>query len=230
MATISTDANGLLGLLQLASPSLPIGGFSYSQALEAAIAAGNVTDETSAQSWMLAGLTVQAQCDAALVVLSQRAWQAADLRELRRINEFAMATRESAELRLECEQMGASLARWVRELDLGSSLSRAQLRELAPLSLPVAYGYVAHHLRIVEASTVLGWLFSWLENQVAVVVKAVPLGQSAGQRLLLGLRESVTLAAGQALDLALDDIHSCSPMLAVLSARHETQYCRLFRS
>ena len=65
---------------------------------------------------------------------------------------------------------------------------------------------------------------------IGAAVKAMPLGQSAGQRMLARLAREIPIAVAHALSLADDERQAFSPMLAILSARHETQYSRLFRS
>ena len=76
----------------------------------------------------------------------------------------------------------------------------------------------------------MAYLWSWLENQVMAAIKAVPLGQVAGQRLLLALGARMPAAVAVAKAVADDDVASFAPGLALASARHETQYTRLFRS
>ena len=220
----------LAALLQLASPALPIGAFSYSQALEAAIDAGLLADAEGARRWIAAGLDLLAGGEAVLLLRLCRAWRAGDMAAVDRHNGTLLAWRESAELRLETEQMGASLARLAQDLQWGSPGLRARLAGLKPIALPTAYAYAATALGINEAHALTAWLYAWLENQTAAALKAIPLGQVAGQRILHGLRDAVALAARRALEADDEDISTFAPMLGVLSSRHETQYSRLFRS
>lgn len=242
----ATDAACLVALLQLASPALPIGGFSYSQGLEAAIDAGTVVDADTAARWIAAGLDVLARGEAVLLVRQWHAWRQGDWQCVHQANRTLLALRETAELRLEAEQMGASLARLALDLQWGDATARAQLAAMRPVALPTAYAYAAGALGLDGCACAAAWLYGWTENQVAAAIKAIPLGQAAGQRILDGLRPSVAEAAGRAQRAALagerqangecapDDGHDAvstfAPMLAILSARHETQYSRLFRS
>lgn len=228
--TSDCDPGMLAGLLQLASPALPIGAFSYSQGLEAAIESGLVHDEQSAHDWISAGLALLAGGEAVLLRCQQRAWQTGDYAQLVQRNDTLLALRESAELRLETEQMGGSLARLAQQLEWGSAAERAQLSEMLPVALPTAYAYTAHALRIPELACLTAWLYSWIENQVSAALKAVPLGQTAGQRILYQLRQPLAHAARLALQRDETDSTTFAPLLGVLSARHETQYSRLFRS
>lgn len=220
----------LVALLQLASPALPIGAFSYSQALESAIDAGLVFDADSARRWIAAGLDLMAGGEAAVLLRQCRAWNGNDMAAVHRHNGTLLAWRESSELRLETEQMGRSLARLALELEWGEPGLRSRLAGIKPIALPTAYAYAATVLGIDESHALAAWLYAWLENQVCAALKTIPLGQVAGQRILHDLRNAVARAAQHALDCADDDIQTFAPMLGILSSRHETQYSRLFRS
>ena len=230
--TMITAITGLelAGLLQLASPALPIGAFSYSQGLEAAIDAGLVQDAASAQDWIGQGLEIVSRSDAVLLVRQCQAWSQQDLPRVSALNDTLLALRESAEFRLESEQMGSSLARLARDMEWGDPLARQHLLQLRPTALVTAYAYAITALGVAPVHGATAWLYSWVENQVAAAIKAIPLGQVAGQRILFGLRGSVSTAAQRALSAADDEISTFAPMQAILSSRHETQYSRLFRS
>ena len=188
----------LAALLQLASPALPIGGFSYSQGLESAIAADVVGDAATAQGWIAAGLDILSRGEAVLLARQWQAWSAGDLAAAARNNDTLLALRETAELRLETEQMGGSLARLAGELAWGSAAARAQLLAMRPVALHTAYAYAACALGVGLAPCLTAWLYAWAENQVAAAIKAVPLGQLAGQRILHGLRGAIAEAAAKA--------------------------------
>jgi len=225
--------HALLALLRLASPALPVGGFSYSDVLEAAVDAGLVHDEASAADWLLHQLAlVQARADLPLVAAALQAWQSpADLPRLQALNDWALQTRETRELRLQTEQMGRSLADWLRQRHAADARC-AVLRALAPAPSWAVGFALAGALSGATTDEVLQCFgFAWAENMVQAALKAVPLGQSAGQRLLDGLcaalPEAASAAAGRVAD---DQRQSFAPRLAMLSARHEAQYSRLFRS
>ncbi len=199
----------LARLLQLASPALPVGAYSYSQGLEAAIEAGIVTDEASAQAWIADVLEFSVARMEAPVLW--RMMQGEDL------NQMFLATRETAELRAETLQMGHSLARLLKELKLGEV-------PLEEPSYPAAYAFAVNAMKLERKDALLAYLWAWLENQVMAAIKAVPLGQTAGQRMLLALGERLEAISGAS------ELSNLAPGLAFLSARHETQYSRLFRS
>ncbi|WP_296952278.1 urease accessory protein UreF [uncultured Massilia sp.] len=220
------NAAALLHLLQFASPALPIGGYSYSQGLEAALEQGLVRDAASARDWIARQLDeVVARWDAPLLWRLLRAFAAGDAVGIRGWADCFLASRDTAELRAETVQMGYSLARLVEELGVADTAA------LGPdVSLPLAYACAVDGLGIPHEEALLAMLFSWAENQVLVCVKSVPLGQVAGQRLLLSLRPDIERAAALARTLHDDDLSNWAPGLSMLSMRHEVQHGRLYRS
>jgi urease accessory protein len=218
-------------LLQLASPALPIGAFSYSHGLESAVEARFVTDANSAEAWISSGLQqVIGRCEAPLVSLLYDLWKEENLAELSHWNRWFLASRESSELRRETEQMGWSMAQLVPSLGGPRSARREAILSIRPLALPVAYAGVATMLDLSKEPCIAGYLFAWLENQVASAVKAVPLGQLAGQKIVTSLRNLIPDVASAALQTLPERFSTFAPQLGILSARHETQYSRLFRS
>ncbi|SOY57511.1 urease accessory protein UreF [Cupriavidus taiwanensis] len=229
-----TRLHQLISLLHLASPALPIGGFSYSQGLEAAIDCGSVSDASTAERWISDNLKhVQAQCEAPLWLLLHRHWQAGDAAQVRSWNDWFHATRETSELRLETEQMGWSLARLIAQMEWGTPALRDTLATLSPVCLPTAFTAACVALEIGARDGLAAYCFNWAENQVAAAIKAVPLGQVAGQHMLRRLHGAVLDTVDEAerrADATPPQLSTFSPMLGLLCARHETQYSRLFRS
>ena len=222
----------LLQLMWLASPALPVGGFSYSEALEAAVDDGRVTGEASAAAW-LANQMALAPARADLPVLAQAhaAWQRHDLARVTALNDFIGRTRETRELRLQSQQMGRSLVEWLRNQPLGDAGRLAHLAALAPSpTWPVAFALATARADATAAQALHASLFGWAENMVQAALKAVPLGQLAGQRILQSLVDAMPALIEQAMAMDDDDMQSFSPMLGIASARHEMQYSRLFRS
>lgn len=213
-----------LRLLQLASPSLPVGAYSYSQGLEAAVEAGIVTDAASAEAWIgdVLGLSV-ATMEAPLLLRLIEAWAANDLAAVSRWNEEFVASRETAELRAETLQMGYSLGNLLKDLGVGD----ATMDESA---YPTVYAFAIAHWHIEPHEALSAYLFSWIENQMLAALKCVPLGQTDGQRILLALADRIPAAADVAAAMADADLCNFAPGLALASARHETQYSRIFRS
>jgi len=214
----------LARLLQLASPALPVGAYSYSGGLEAAIEAGIVKDAASAERWIGDVLELSVvKMEAPMLSGFMSCISKDDSAEFGNLNSQFLASRETAELRAETVQMGYSLARLLKDLGEGAV-------PLEEPSFPAAFAYAAARWKIEPDTALQGYLWAWVENQVMAAVKAVPLGQTAGQRMLLGLGSSLETFVENARKMKEEELGNFAPGLAMLSARHETQYSRLFRS
>ena len=218
----------LVRLLQLASPALPVGAYSYSQGLESAIEAGIVTDAASAEQWIgdVLDLAV-APMEAPLFLRLASAWSANDLAAVSRWNGEFVASRETAELRAETLQMGHSLRSLLRDLAVEHA---ARLDAVEDPAYPTAFAFAVAAWGIDAREALAAYLFAWIENQVIAAIKAVPLGQTQGQRMLGALAariESIVERAALARD---EDLCNFAPGLALASSRHEAQYSRIFRS
>lgn len=221
----------LARLLQLASPTLPVGAYSYSQGLEAAVEAGIVHDAASAADWISEVLAYAvARLEAPVWWRLHAAWSADDPAQVERWNEIFRCTRESAELRAETLQMGYSLQRLLLELGEFEEAPLAQLRAITEITFPAAFAFAVAQWQIPARSALIVYLWAWLENQVMAALKSVPLGQTDGQRLLLALAAQLPGVADAAAALGDDDLCNYTPGFAILCSRHETQYSRLFRS
>lgn len=217
-----------LRLMQLVSPALPIGGFTYSQSLEWAVEIGWVNDTDSLSDW-LTGLIDDGLAYLDLPILL-RLYSACEQHDPERIaywGRLLYAARETRELRAEETNRARALVRLLHDLNVNEvdAWREALLHcQAAPFAL------AAVHWQIPQRACLLGFAWSWLENQVAAAVKLVPLGQTAGQRVQLSLAERLPGAVNCALRVNDDDIGASAPAMAIASARHETQYTRLFRS
>lgn len=210
-------------LWQLISPTLPIGAYSYSQALEWVIDSRELRDEHGVREW-IAGLLEHgiARLDIPILIRVRHAWAARDAAAVRRWSRDLVAMRETSELRHEDLGMGGALAQLLASLGV----------ELPERTLPFASAFA---IASVEWSIPLedacaGYAWAWCEAQVAAAVKLVPLGHTAGQRVLLALGDRIAAAVAVGIARADDEIGSTLPGFAIASARHETQYTRLFRS
>lgn len=230
-SSASLPARSLLHLLQLCSPSLPVGAYSYSQGLEAAMENGHVRDEASARAWVVDMLEqVVARFEAPLTWRLLQAFAAGDAQAVGEWTRLFIASRDSAEFRAETVQMGYSLGKLLPELSPDRTAIHALLAEQRELPFPTAFAAAAVALDVPPEEALLGLLFSWAENQVLACVKSVPLGQVSGQRLLLSLQPRLEAAALAARTLADDELSNWSPGLSLLSMQHEVQYSRLYRS
>jgi urease accessory protein len=232
----------LLQLIWLASPALPVGGFSYSEGLEAAVEAALVHDEASAGDWIAAQLhATLARADLAVVCAAVEAARKEDGERLAALDAWVRRTRETSELRQQSEQMGRSLGEWQKSLSGSPAGARFAHRQPAnahrdsalpqpDFTYPVAFALAAATSTATARQIALAFAFGWAENMVQSAIKSVPLGQGAGQRILARLAAAIPAAVEEAGSLDDDTRQAFTPMLAILSSQHETQYSRLFRS
>lgn len=217
-----------LRLWQLISPSLPIGAYAYSAGLEQAVEQGWVRDEAGTQDWIEGQLRHNlAALDVPLLRLLHEAWLADDTARVRDLTLALQASRETAELLAEDKHLGHALARVVTDLGLPEA---ADWVEPEPGSLATLWALAAARWDIPLTAAARGYLWGWAENQVAAAIKIIPLGQSAGQRILFHAAACIPAAVDEGLRIAPDDIGATAPGVAMASAWHEMQYSRLFRS
>lgn len=228
---MSGDVLALVRLLQLASPALPIGAYSYSQGLEWMVDRRAIHDAATAGEWIGDVLEhVIAQGEAPVLWRLLEAAAQRDPVQFAEWNAWYRASRESRELRAETEQMGTSLVRLASDLGVLDDVALRMADDMAPVALPAAFALAASALSISAEAALTGYVASWLENQVLAAMKALPMGQVAGQRLLHALGARIPQVVARAKIQAADDIASFAPGLALASAFHEAQYSRLFRS
>jgi urease accessory protein len=226
---MTTDGDTrLLRLLQLVSPSLPIGGFTYSQGIEWAVESGWIRDRGDLDAWLSDLLHGPlAQVDLPLLLRLQAATEARDREALTTWIDWLLASRETAELRAEESNRGRALADLLVAWGLeGAGDWRPELAR----SQAAAFAFAAAAWAIDPRVAATGYAWAWLEGLLLAAVKIVPLGQTQGQQVLLGLAGRIPLALERALTLEDDAIGASSPALAIASSRHESQYTRLFRS
>lgn len=217
----------LLRLFHLVSPALPVGAYAYSQGLEYAIHACWVRDEESSFEWLngIACHTI-GSLDLPLLFRLHRAWLHEDLQEVQRWNTRLIASRETQESRAEELHLGRALARVLVALDF----SEAGLWENARPAFATLFALASVRWNIPVTESLLGYLWAWTENQVLAAVKLVPLGQSAGQRLLHRMIAGMPALVDGATAIRDEEIGSSAISQLMASALHETQYSRLFRS
>jgi urease accessory protein len=229
MDTIMLAENHLLYLLQLASPALPVGAYIYSEGLEMLVENGTINNRTTLQDWVKAELCYGAiRLDGAVMVRAYQSVKIHDLNGLSYWNSWLSAARETEELRTSSWQMGRSLIRLLVDL----------IPQFAPITdavgnrcnYAVAFGIAAAHWNIEIKAALLAYLHSWASNLITAGVKLIPLGQTAGQQILLSLQELLVVVTKEIMELEDDNLSCCSWGLSLASMAHETQYTRLFRS
>ena len=220
--------HALASLLRLASPTLPVGGYTGSEALEYAIEAGWLADEESIRSWIGGRLSHSfAGVDLPLLLRFRDAFEKDDHKAALAWSQTLRALRESFELARQDAAMGRALAALLADL----GVERAEpwrTQELA--NYPAMFALAAVEWGVERDAAQTGFAFAWLENQVAAAVKLLPLGQTAGQRVLSELLDGIPAAIRRARGVEDARLGASEPGLAIASALHETQYSRLFRS
>jgi urease accessory protein len=221
----------LLSLLQFTSPALPVGAYSYSEGLEALVEGGWITTAAQLDVWLRESLaTGSIGIEAGVLLRAHRAWLVQDFDRLVYWNDWLSATRETAELQRQNWQMGRSLIKLLRDLYAQENWVAIETAIGAECNLAIAFAIAAGLGSIDERTAVLGYLYSWASNLVSAGVKLIPLGQTAGQRLVMNLGDSI-VATGDRLSILPDSqLFSCSWGLSLASMAHEIQYSRLFRS
>lgn len=222
--TTGIDNSALYRLQSWLSPSFPVGAYTFSHGLEYAIEAGWVTSVASAKDWLETLLLVgTGQSD--LVLLAE----ACDLDcNLPEIVELGLALATSRELRLESTAQGDAFVHAVSSA--WPSQSATELQKLEAVPYPVAVGFTAAAHGIGRSAALHAYAHAFVANLISALVRAVPLGQTDGQRLLADLEPAVETAVARALDTPLAMIASSTCMSDIASMRHEQQYTRLFRS
>ncbi len=223
---ITTTSASLLRLLQLSSVSLPVGGFSFSQGLETAIDQGWVRDLAATQQWLTLQLYHSiARIDLPVLRGAMAALAQNDTAQWQAWNDIALANRETKELRFTDTAMGDALKRLLKTLDVNVPPT-----EIGETSFVTLFAVAAHAWQINVELAAQGFVWSWLENQVAAATKLVPLGQTQAQRLLADLQNDIPVAVDCSASLDEFTLGGSLPALAIASSLHETQYSRLFRS
>lgn len=216
----------LLHLLHLVSPALPVGAYAYSQGLEYAIDERWLKNESDVAAWIAAVMQRSVgTLDAPVMARCYDAWQQHDDDSVNYWNQWLLACRETKELLLEDQQLGQALQRLLISLEVPAAANM-----LAAQSYASQFALACCHWQIPKADAVQGFIYSWLENQIAAATKIVPLGQTRAQQMLLQLLQKVPSIAQHALTIDPDDMGLSLPGVAMASAKHERQYSRLFRS
>ena len=226
---ITLTHNNFLAILQLASPALPVGAYGYSEGLEMLVENGTITNADNLKFWLKSELIYGSiRLDAGIIVRAFHAVKTDDIEALKRWNLWLSASRDGEELRAASWQMGRSLMQLLGKLE----------PEILPLvhavgypsNYAIAFAIACAHWDINIQVCLLAYLHSWANNLITAGIKLIPLGQTAGQELLLGLQPLLTTTVEEILLMEDDDLGCCNWGLSLASMQHETQYTRLFRS
>lgn len=229
-----------LRLFQITSPSLPIGAFTYSQGMEWAVESGWLRSADDTREWLESVLNDGLRyLELPVIKRLSEAVINDSPEQFSYWSRYLLASRETSELRTEERQRAQAFFELLRKLpewntgsntrpDYGDALIYYREGLLQSQSAGMAFAAAKWHVPLEEL--LAGFAWSWLENAVNAAIKLVPLGQSAGQTLLYQLSEEIPAAVVSALTVEDDDLGANTAALAIASSRHETQYCRLFRS
>ena len=228
---LQTQNIALSRLLQLASPMLPVGAYSYSQGLEWAIECGEVHDLASAKIWISDALMIyQGRFELPVLYQQYQAWQSSDMAAVKDLDSYFQAGRDTSEALAETRQMGYSLCRLLNDLSSLPAHFMLKINDLVNPAFPTVYAGITHLWSISVQDMLQAYSWSWVENQVSAAMKTVPLGQVAGQKILLELGTLLPEIIADAMHLEDAEISNFTPGLSIAGCRHETQYSRLFRS
>jgi urease accessory protein len=217
----------LLRLLQLVSPTLPVGAFAYSQGLEWVVETGAVCNARQTLEWLSGVMhNSQARLDIPVLIRLYRAWQAQDRKVFVFWNRYLLASRSTAELQQEDRHMGRALRRLLQSI-IPDRLANVPRGEISYIAM---FAVAAGSWQIDIDTACAGFLWAWAENQIAAAVKLIPLGQTQGQTILMQLAGQIPDAVKTGMEMETCDIGAVTPALSMASAKHETQHTRLFRS
>lgn len=231
------EPTSLLYLMQLASSALPVGAYSYSEGLEFLVETQTITSVEALEHWIQQELRYGSmRLETVAIARAYAAMGMNDPASLAYWNQWLSAIRDTRELREQSWQMGQALVRLVGHLepeltDLFASLTESSSHGGGvPCNFAIGFGITAAHWHIDLRGALLGYLHSWMSNLVNAGIKLIPLGQTAGQSLLIQLYPHLCNTVDQCLEMKDEDLYSCNWGMAIASMNHETLYSRLFRS
>jgi len=238
---INPDSLQLLRLLQLTSPALPVGAYSYSEGIEYLCSIGTIQTECELCDWLKRELSFGfITTEAAIALRAHQAMMTSDISKLIYWNNWLSATRETEEVRLASWQMGQSLMKLWYQLPDRQSSNNLLISEVLPTAknnsegqgcnYAIAFGIVAASLEIDPSNTTVGYIYSWLSNLVSAAVRSVPFGQTTGQQIIFRLSTDILQSSQSALKYLDNELEWCGWGVNLACANHETQYSRLFRS
>ena len=229
LSTINPNYLPLLSLLQLTNSALPVGAYSYSEGLENLVEIGIINNVEKLKDWLIPELQFGAiRLEAWVMLQAYKAAKIGDMAALNYWNNWAFAARETEELRSQSWQMGKALSRLLQELQPELKSVFSQIGQNC--NYAIAFGIASSYWQINEHKAVMGYLHSWATNLIGAGVKLIPIGQTAGQKLLLDLHPRLVEISREIFNLNADNIGSCAWGLSLASMAHESQYTRLFRS
>lgn len=227
--TRMSNKQNLYRLMTWLSPSFPVGAYSFSHGLEAAVDSRLVHDMETTRCW-IAEILSRGDGQSDLVFLAA-AWRAAENEnQLREVHELALAFQPTAEIQLESTAQGAAFIKAASAAWPCPGIDALKSVVDGPIVYSVAVGAVARSHGVEEEAVLQAYGHAFVANLVSAAIRLIPLGQTHGQKIIAALSDDVDTAVARALVTPLDLVSSSCIMVDVMSMRHEVQYTRLFRS
>ncbi len=209
----------------LVSPNLPIGAFSYSEALESAVENKVVTDCNSFYTWLCHNLK-RSLVYFELPVL-RNLYESNSIEEFSFWTQRTIALRNTYELRKEEDDKGKAFVRLISSLLLTDN---KEFLEVARNSYLSAFSLYAKSEELSLEMMLQCYMFSYIESQCIAAVKLVPLGQTDAWKCIKKASLMSDDLIKKSLTVQNDEIGAGLVNLSILSVKHETQYSRIFRS
>ncbi|NCY13557.1 MAG: urease accessory protein UreF [Synechococcaceae bacterium WB8_1A_041] len=224
-----------LALLQLVSPALPVGAFSYAEGLEVLVQAGELRDAATLRAWLEAELQFGLLAvEAAALGPLQQAFKTSNMEQLLDLNDWLIAQREAPEMRAQQWQMAGSLLQLLAAMGWPLTEQCQGLKltglKLTGLGWTAAWAWAGHCLNLAATDLVEAYLYGWLANQISAAVRLIPLGATEGQCLQLQLAPLISSQANYLISQDPRQMFSSGVGASLAQLQHGALYSRLFRS
>jgi urease accessory protein len=223
----------LLAVLHLCDSLFPLGGFAYSDGLEAATASGAIADACALGGWLDVCLDGPiARSEGPTLLLAWSAFHERDWDGLAQLDEEAAALRPSAAGRRASRAMGLRLAATWEALHpdaaLAGLVARARDGSIGP-ALPVAFGAVCAASEVDRRTSAQAFAYNRLAATVSAAMRLMPIGQTEAHRLLAGTLARVPEVV-DAMVARSARAESFAPAMDVAAMSQQYLHSRLFRS
>ncbi|MBY0120396.1 urease accessory protein UreF [Bacillus sp. S/N-304-OC-R1] len=224
----------LLSILQLCDSNFPTGAFSHSYGLETYIQENKVHDADSFLEWLQIYLNEQLiHSDGLACKLIYEALEMEQYTKVWKLDRMLMVQNLPRETREGSKRIGESMAKLIQSLYDFQVLNEYAKRIKSKQSFghpAVVFSMIGHHLCITPDSTILYYLYSAVSGIVQNAVRAIPLGQTAGQKIIHSIQDSLVDAVTKIREMEEEDFGIVSPGLELSQMLHERVNIRIFMS